>query len=503
MNLARVPNLAPVRKRRPEKQRSAFFAPIFSFFSTTNLLRSFKLWPGGGSAVAPMNLARSWGGIDVTPELSLSISAVWSCVWRYANTISTLPLMLMQTGAQNSATVAGKHPLYTLLHDRPNGQMSAAKFWQSMIASMLVWGSGYARKLKVGDKLVGLKPMRPEYVTAYLDDQGNLRYRYWPSSGTDKRLNEDLPADDVFVLMDRSIDGLSGLSRIEYARDSLGLSIAADRASGLAYKNGLRASGILTIAQWLKPDQREAYRAILAEFMGTGTGESTDKQGGVLVAENATKFEALSMKPQDVELLASRRYSVEDICRWFDVPPILIHHAAEGVTAWGTGIEQIILGWFKLGLAPILRTVEQEIWRQLLTPAEQGSGLFAEFNIDALLRGDSKGRAEMYSAMAQNGVYTRNEIRARENLPPVVGGDVLTVQSNLLPIDKLGQVQPAPGGGTKLSRRVTKHDAAGLPLEVEESMRSEGRVVRRLRRVTKVDADGVPLEAEEIEVVHE
>lgn len=445
-----VPNLVSAKSTQlvilqrtasePSRLRQ-FFAPIFTWFPFDTGKRTFRLWPGGGQAQGPVNLARSYGGINITPELSLSIGAVWACVWRYANTVMSLPLYLYRSSPDGlTATKETTHPLYRVLHYVPNQDMSSAKFWQSMVASMMTWGACFARKLKIGSRIVGLKPMRPEYTTVYLDDNGRIRFRYWPLGMTGARENLDLAADEVFYVIDRSMDGYTGLSRIQYAANTLGLSMAGDRAASLSYKNGLRASGILTIAQWLKPDQRAAYKRIVNEFVGTGTGQDSDKQFGVMVAENATKFEPLSLKPVDVELLASRKYSFEEICSWYDVPPILVHHSVDGQTMWGSGVEQLILGWLKLGLGPLLITIEKEIYRQLLTPEEQAAGYYAQFNLDELLRGDSQARAAFLSQMTQNGIYTRNEARAKENLPrsSEPNADKLTVQSNMSPIDKLG-----------------------------------------------------------------
>src|SRR5690606_280027 len=206
----------------------------------------------------------------------------------------SLPLCLYRSSPDGlTATKEFSHPLYRILHSVPNSQMSSAKFWQSYVAGMMTWGFSVSRKLMINGRLVGLKPMRPEYTTVYLDDRGRLRFRYWPQGMTGGAENEDLSADEVFYVVDRSLDGYTGLSRIQYAANTLGLSMAGDRAANLSYKNGLRASGILTIAQWLKPDQRAAYKRIVNEFVGTGTGQDTDKQFGVMVAENATKFEPL------------------------------------------------------------------------------------------------------------------------------------------------------------------------------------------------------------------
>lgn len=457
------------RDSTPPSRLKTFFNPIFSFLPFNSGRSTFKLWPGGAQAQGPVNMSRSYGEINITPEIALQLSAVWACVWRYANTISTLPFHVLRSTDGVSAKMAREHPLYVVLHDQPNSQMSAVKFWQSMVASMMMWGVCYARKNKIGTRVVSLTPLRPEYMTAYMNADGEMRYRYWPGQPED---NEDFSADELFVIIDRSMDGYTGLSRIQYAANSLGMAIAGDRAASLTWKNGLRLSGILTIAQWLKPEQRAAYKRIVNEFVGTGTGTSADKQFGVMVAENATKFEPISMNPHDVELLSSRKFSIEDVCRWYDTPPVLIGHSAEGQTMWGTGVEQIILGWLKMGLAPVLRTIESEVWRQLISPQDRGLGYYAEFNLDALLRGDSAARAAFYSQMSQNGIYTRNEIRSKENLPPMDGGDRLTVQSAMVPLDRLDSI--VDSNARKPSNEpVPVQKAVDISVSADPSLRDE------------------------------
>jgi HK97 family phage portal protein len=420
-------------------RRKQFFWGLWSY--SANILRNRTFWPinGGAEQSAPaVNLVSSRAGINIDQAVVLSLSTAWACMWRYANTIGTLPLMLMRTGPQNTATVARELPLYSVLHDRPNDQMSAASFWQSVVASMFLWGNAYALKLFGTDgSIVGLKLLRPEYVTPYLRN-GALRFDYAPGYEEPK----DYSADQVLHLFHRTLDGLVGISQVQFGADAFGLALSAERTSSMYWRNGVRASGFIKTNTWLTAKQREEYRNSVNGFMGQGTGATTDKQGGVMVIENAADFQPITMKPVDVELLASRKFSVEDVCRFFDIPPVLVGHAAEGQTMWGTGISEIILGWFKLGLAPILRHIEQEIYRQILIPSNQRD-LFAEFNLEALLRGDPVARSAFYSSMSQNGLYTRNEIRAKENLPPMEGGDVLTVQSNLVPLENLGEANAA------------------------------------------------------------
>jgi HK97 family phage portal protein len=165
--------------------------------------------------------------------------------------------------------------------------------------------------------------------------------------------------------------------------------------------------------------------------------------------EQGFDVKTVSLPPKDAEMLMSWKFSIEEQCRWFGTPPVLIGHSPEGQTMWGSGIEQVVLGWYTLGLRPRLVRIEQAIKKQLLLPAER-SRYFAEFNVEGLLRADSAGRAAMLSSLAQNGFLTRNEGRRLDNRPPVAGGDVATVQSNLVPLDQLGKVppravQPAPG----------------------------------------------------------
>src|SRR5690606_24885058 len=166
-----VPNLVSAKSTQlvilqraasePSRLRQ-FFAPIFSWFPYDTGRRTFRLWPGGGQASSPVNLSRSYGGINITPELSLSIGAVWACVWRYANTVMSLPLCLYRSSPDGlTATKEFSHPLYRILHSVPNSQMSSAKFWQSYVAGMMTWGFSVSRKLMINGRLVGLKPMRP------------------------------------------------------------------------------------------------------------------------------------------------------------------------------------------------------------------------------------------------------------------------------------------------------------------------------------------------------
>lgn len=151
------------------------------------------------------------------------------------------------------------------------------------------------------------------------------------------------------------------------------------------------------------------------------------------------KYQQLSLSPEDQQLLESRRFTVEEICRWFDVPPVLVHHS--NVTTWGSGIEQIIAGFHKFTVRPMVVSVEQAIRKRVMTPRQRAT-MTAEVNLDALLRASLKERMEIYSTAVQNGIFNRNECRQLENAEPYPGGDEFTAQTNLAPVGMLGRQRP-------------------------------------------------------------
>jgi HK97 family phage portal protein len=423
------------------RQKTAEFFNSFFDYGSGSIARGFYPVAAGGQARPPINAARSHAGTIVTPNTALAIATVWGCVWLMSNAVSSLPFILNRRAGANLAYGAPAFdvPLYTVLGTQPNQQMSAVTFWKFIIASEQLWGNGYAFKtLNSQNQLIALDPLRPEYVVPYRQLIPNtepkryeIRYRYYSPLES-----LDFSADQIFHWKDRTLDGLVGLSRIEYARHSMGIARAAEDSTGETFKNGLRAGGFVQSDKWLNKPNRDQLRDSLKQFV-TGGPES----GGIMVLEGGLKFESITMNPQDVQLLASRQFSVEDICRWFQVPPVLVGHAAAGVTAWGAGIEQLLLGWSALSLRSYVRGIEQEVLRSLVAAKDRPSQ-YLTIDLDDLLAADSAARSALYSTFAQNGVMTRNEIRAREDLAPMEGGDELTVQSNLMPLGKLGQTPP-------------------------------------------------------------
>jgi HK97 family phage portal protein len=303
--------------------------------------------------------------------------------------------------------------------------MTAVEFWEAVVACLCLWGNAYVEKGMVGRAIAALTPLRPDLMSVQRTDSGALEYRYSDPAGL--RVYSE---DEILHIKGFGIDGLTGLSPIGYARNSLGAAMATDEASAKVFANGMRTSGFVQAPQVLKPDQRQQIRETIAEFTGSGNA------GKVMVLEAGFEYKQLTLPPEDAQMLETRAFQVEDICRWFRIPPFMIGHT-EKSTSWGTGLEQQMIGFLTFALRPYLTRIEQAV-KKSLVPAPDRGRIFAEFNLEGLLRADSKGRAELYASAAQNGWMKRDEIRAKENLPPEPGGDVLTVQSNLVPLDQLG-----------------------------------------------------------------
>jgi HK97 family phage portal protein len=371
-------------------------------------------------------------GENVSVDSSLQIGTVWACVRLISQTIATLPLHVFQTDRTGHGVIAPDHPLYRLLHDKPNADMTSVEFWEAVVAHILLWGNAFIGITRFGARIVALTPMRPDRVIVRREPDGALSYTYtWAGK------SETYPEDEVLHIKGFSLDGYMGLSPIAMARQSLGAARAAERASASVFRNGMRPSGLLKAPDYLTAPQREDAKAILENFKGS------INTGKVPLIEGGWDFQPMVIPPNDAQMLETRAFNVEELCRWFDVPPVMIGHM-DKQSSWGTGVEQIMLHFYTSCLRAHLERIEQAIKGSLITPDDMKRGVYAEFSIEGLLRADSAGRASYYSTMVQNGMLTRNEARAYENLPRMPGGDDLTVQSNLIPVSDLGLIARMP-----------------------------------------------------------
>lgn len=365
-------------------------------------------------------------GEVITEKNVLALSAVWACVNLISGTISSLPLMVYRKSADGSREVASDHPLYAVLHDSPNYDQTAVDFWDFMAASVELWGNGYARVNRSDGKVRVLTPILPALMSVQKKSNGDLIYK-WTEDG---KANE---ATDREILHIRGFGGnpLGGASTLFFGRKTFGLAQAADRTAGSMFENGLRPSGVLKFEKWLTEEQRELAEQRLASKIGSGNA------GKPVVLEGGTEWEQLTISPEDAQMLESRSFSIEEICRFFGVPPHMVGHTSKS-TSWGSGIEAQTLGFQKFTLRRRLKRIEQALMKQLLTPADKAAGVIIEFNQEGLLRGDTAGRARFYQQMTAIGAMTINEVRELENLPPVEGGNVPRMQMQNVPITEAG-----------------------------------------------------------------
>jgi HK97 family phage portal protein len=398
-----------------------------------NLLRkALTFWMSDAKTVERIYLdgsGTSDAGEYVSDRAALALSTVWACVNLLAGTTATLPLMIYKTLPGRTREVFPQHPLYRILHDSPNADQTASDFWEFTQIAVELKGNGYARKLKSGSRIVGLEPIAPGNMSPPKRlPSGAIEYR-WTANGKSFRAEDD----EVLHIRGFGGDPLGGLSTLEFARNTFGLARAIDRVAGATFKNGVRPSGVLTFEKFLSKENRTiAETQLMEKFTGAMNA------GRPVILEGGTKWQQLSINPEDAQMLESRSYSVEEVCRFFGVPPFMIGHT-EKATSWGSGLEQQVLAFRKFTLQRRLERIEQALMKQLLTPEDRAAGVTIEFNLEGLLRADSVGRAAYYQSGLTNGWMTINEVRARENLPPVPGGDVPRMQSQNVPITQAGQ----------------------------------------------------------------
>jgi len=369
-------------------------------------------------------------GQNVNVDTALQLSTVWACVRLIAETISTLPLFLYEKRG-DLRVLAPNHPLYSLLHDQPNADMTAVEFWEAVVSQLCLWGNAFVLKSFNGQGVViAITPLRPDLMGLRRNSSGTITYLYSDPYGAGVK---EYTERDIWHVKGFGTDGLIGRSPIRNGLRSMGLALATDAASSSMFTDGMRAQGIIAIKEYLKPDQRAQYK----EKVNDGRVGSP-ATGMFQLLENDAKFYQTNMNPDDAQMLETRQFNVEDLCRWFGIPPAMIGHGT-AVSNWGTGREQINLNFIQYVLRAYMVRIEQGIKKSLLTPAER-TRFFAEFSVEGLLRADSETRARVYAQLVQNGLKTRNEVRLLENDPPLAGGDELTVQSNLIPLTLLGKI---------------------------------------------------------------
>lgn len=383
----------------------------------------------------------SSSGRSVNTDSAMKLSAVWSCVRLVSMSVAGLPIGVYKRLPDGSREDARLHPLYSVIHVSPNADMTPMQFWQAMVASMMLWGNAYAKIGRNGiGQVVTLDFLLPSRVRLDCDDSGRLRYFFTPKKGSETEIKRD----DMLHIAGFSLDGLVGMSAIKYGVDVMGAAMSADDAANGTFKNGLMPTVAFSVDRTMNPKQRDEFR----EYVATVSGALNSGKSPVL--EHGVKPESIGINPVDAQLLESRGWSVQEICRWFGVPPWMVGYTDKG-SNWGTGLEQQMLAFLTFVITSYTTQIQQCINKRLLAPKDW-SLYYAEYSLEGFLKADSAARASFYSAMTQNGIYTRDDVRVKENLSRKGGNaDVLTVQSNLVPIDKLGESSDSNSARAALS----------------------------------------------------
>ena len=378
------------------------------------------------SAAPTFSFGSSMSGKSVTPSSAIQVSAVYACVRVIAETIASLPLHIYEATDAGSRK-ANEHPLYRLLHDEPNTEMTSFIWREVMLSHLLLWGNSYCQILRSGrSRIVGLYPLLPDHMAVDRDTKGKLTYTYTTSEGRMEQLNPE----DVLHIPGLGFDGVMGYSPIALEKAAIGLGIAAEEYGSKFFQNGARPSGILTHPNTVK-DPASLRASWNAAYGGSGNASR------VAVLEEGMTFVPLSMPNNEAQFLETRKFQVTEICRIFRVPP---HMIGDLERATFSNIESQNISFAVHTIRPWLVRIEQAINKTLIPENEKGR-YYAQFNIDGLMRGDYKSRMEGYAIARQNGWMSANDIRALENLNPISeeeGGNAFLVNGNMIPISFAG-----------------------------------------------------------------
>ena len=379
-------------------------------------------------------LGGSTSGKAVTERSAMQMTAVYSCVRILAEAIAGLPLHLYTYKEDGGKEKAIGHPLYLLLHDEPNPEMSSFVFRETLMTHLLLWGNAYAQIIRNGKgEVVALYPLMPNRMTVDRDSSGQLFYSYQMNNSdapTMKTGTVILKPSDVLHIPGLGFDGLVGYSPIAMAKNAIGLAIATEEYGAKFFANGATPGGLLEYPGTVKdPDRvRESWNK---GFSGS------QNAGKVAILEEGMKYTPISIAPEQAQFLETRKFQINEIARIFRVPP---HMVGDLEKSSFSNIEQQSLEFVKYTLDPWVVRWEQSLSRALFTPEEKKQYFF-KFNVEGLLRGDYQSRMNGYATARQNGWMSANDIRELENLdriPAEEGGDLYLINGNMLPLVHAG-----------------------------------------------------------------
>jgi HK97 family phage portal protein len=398
------------------------FKSIRSLFANTvNKLAGYSLISDSGSWTYT---GISTTGQNVNQASSMTYSAVWAAVRAISEGVASLPLQVFRRGHDGSRSKANDHPLYRILHDQPNPEMSALTFRETLMGHALVWGNGYAEIVrdKNSGRVQQLWPLDPSQVEPVRDEKGELFYKYGSIIF--------LPTE-ILHIKGLSFDGVKGYSVIAQAKNSIGLGMAVEEFGSTFFGQGGKPAGVISVPGKLNSEAIQNMRKSWEDMHAT-----VKNAHRVAILQNGVTYQTIGTPPDDAQWIASRSFQLQEVARWFKIPASKIGAGAGTYSS----LEQDNLAFLQETLRPWLIRWEQEINFKLISSLDQ---LYAEHNQDALLRGDTAGRSAFYASALSWGWLSRNDVRALENLPPFEGGDAYMVPKNMDPAFGPGQTPAA------------------------------------------------------------
>ncbi|WFQ81355.1 phage portal protein [Xenorhabdus sp. SF857] len=359
----------------------------------------------------------TYTGRRVSPQLAMQLTAVFSCVRVLAESVGMLPCSLYeQLGRGNQRAVEER--LHKLLSVKPNNYMTPQEFWELLIACLCLRGNFYAYKVKALGEVVELLPLDPGSVSSKLTRDWQPEYQVTFPNGDVATLTQN----EIWHVRIFTLDGLTGLSPVAYARQAIGLGLATEEHGSRLFGNGAVTSGVLQTDESLTD---EAFSRLKTDFEAQHQGLANAHKP--LILEMGLKWQQISLSAEDAQFLETRKFQLEEICRIFRVP---LHMVQNTDRATFNNIENLGIGFINYSLVPYLTRIEQRINAGLVRSHKQGR-FYAKFNTGALLRGDMKSRFEAYATGINWGIYSPNECRELEELNPREGGDIYLTPMNM------------------------------------------------------------------------
>ena len=392
-------------------------------------------WFAGGSI-------ETSAGVRVTSTTAMQMVAVYSCIDILSRTVGSLPLYLYRRLAGGGKDLVRKHPLFSLMRRQPNPEMTAMRYRSTLQGHLASWGNCYSYIDWAGNGYPkALWPIRPDRVRVERIS-GKLKYSYYPGSD-DMKFTESfvIPNESMLHIPGFGFDGVIGYSPISLAREAIGLGMATEEFGARYFGTGTHPSMIIEHPDKLKDSK--VFREAISEVYG-GLGKSHR----IMVIEDGMTAKPISINPQDSQFLETRKFQISEICRLFHVPPHMLADV-EKSTSWGTGIEEQNIGFITHTMRPWFVLWEEELGKILLLEREKDDHFF-EFDLMALLRGDSAKRWTAYIMGKRNGILNADEIRNWENLNPIPGGlgQEYIIEKNMQGLSDLGADIVPPVGPT-------------------------------------------------------